>query len=189
VTDKDRKLMNEILKIKDKKSVYIIAHYYQRPEIQDIADFVGDSYAMAVQAQKAASDIILVAGVDFMAESAAILCPDKTVLSPEPEATCPMANSISVNDVLGFKEKYPESIIVSYVNTPADIKAVTDICCTSSNAHIILEKSLLPLLFCFAGEGWPHRVPLPLYFQQKLHNQGLLLPFYAFCQSLKGKEG
>jgi quinolinate synthase len=140
VTDKDRKLMDEILKIKDKKSVYIIAHYYQRPEIQDIADFVGDSYAMAVQAQKAASDIILVAGVDFMAESAAILCPDKTVLSPEPEATCHMANSISVNDVLGFKEKYPESIIVSYVNTPADIKAVTDICCTSSNAHIILEK-------------------------------------------------
>ena len=140
MTDKDKILMDKILKLKEEKSVYIIAHYYQRAEIQDIADFVGDSYAMAVAAQKSPSDTILVAGVDFMAESAAILCPDKTVLSPEPMATCPMANSIKTDDVLKFKAKYPDSIIVSYVNTPADIKAVTDICCTSSNAAIILEK-------------------------------------------------
>lgn len=140
MTDQDKILVDKILKLKEEKSVYIIAHYYQRAEIQDIADFVGDSYAMAVAAQKSPLDTILVAGVDFMAESAAILCPDKTVLSPEPAATCPMANSISVDDVRKFKEKYPDSIIVSYVNTPADIKAVTDICCTSSNASKILEK-------------------------------------------------
>jgi len=136
----DRILMDRIIKRKEERSVYIIAHFYQRAEIQDIADFVGDSYAMAVAAQKSPLDTILVAGVDFMAESAAILCPDKTILSPEPLATCPMANRISVNDVLTFKEKYPDSIIVSYVNTPADIKAVTDICCTSSNASKIIEK-------------------------------------------------
>lgn len=140
MTDQDRMLMDKILQLKEEKSVYIIAHYYQRAEIQDIADFVGDSYAMAVAAQKSPLDTILVAGVDFMAESAAILCPDKTVLSPEPAATCPMANSISTDDIRKFKEKYPDSIIVSYVNTPADIKAVTDICCTSSNASKILEK-------------------------------------------------
>ena len=137
---KDKILMDKIIKLKKDKSIYIIAHYYQRAEIQDIADFVGDSYAMAVAAQKSPHDTILVAGVDFMAESAAILCPEKTVLSPEPGATCPMANRISVDDVQKFKEKYPDSIIVSYVNTPADIKAVTDICCTSSNASKILEK-------------------------------------------------
>lgn len=140
IDTQDRALTEKILKLKEEKSVYIIAHYYQQEEIQDIADFVGDSYAMAVAAQKSPRDTILVAGVDFMAESAAILCPDKTVLTPEPGATCPMANSISVDDVLRFKEKYPDSIVMSYVNTPAEIKAVSDICCTSSNAATILKK-------------------------------------------------
>ncbi|MGI5920522.1 MAG: quinolinate synthase NadA [Syntrophomonadaceae bacterium] len=137
---KDELLMQEILDIKEQKSIYIIAHYYQRDNIQDIADFVGDSYSMAVAAKKSSCNTILVAGVDFMAESAAILCPDKTVLSPEPMATCPMANSIAVSDIITYKEKYPDSIIVSYVNTPAEIKAVSDICCTSSNALRILKK-------------------------------------------------
>ncbi len=140
INAQDKLLMEKILKLKAEKSVYIIAHYYQRGEIQDIADFVGDSYAMAVAAQTSPLNTILVAGVDFMAESAAILCPGKTILSPEPMATCPMANSISANDVIKYKEKYPGSIVVSYVNTPADIKAVSDICCTSSNAATILEK-------------------------------------------------
>ena len=140
MTDQDKILMNKIIEIKKEKSVYIIAHYYQKAVIQDIADFVGDSYAMAVAAQKSPCDTILVAGVDFMAESAAILCPEKTVLSPEPSATCPMANNISVDDVMKFKDNNPDSIVVSYVNTPAAIKAVSDICCTSSNASKILEK-------------------------------------------------
>ena len=137
---KEQETIEKINKIRNEKSVYIIAHYYQRGEIQDIADFVGDSYAMAVAARNSSADIILVAGVDFMAESAAILCPDKMVLSPEPAATCPMANSIDISDVLRFKQEHPDGLVVSYVNTPAAIKAVSDICVTSSNAVKIIEK-------------------------------------------------
>ncbi len=136
----EKNLMAKITSLKKEKSVYIIAHYYQRSAIQDIADFVGDSYAMAVAAKHSPLQTILVAGVDFMAESAAILCPDKTILSPEPMATCPMANSISVEDVEAFKKEHREGLVISYVNTSAAIKAVSDICCTSSNAGTILQK-------------------------------------------------
>lgn len=139
-SDKDKALMDQIIKLKKEKSVYIIAHYYQRDEIQDIADFVGDSYAMAVAAKNSPLDTILVAGVDFMAESAAILCPGKTVLTPEPAATCPMANSIEVSHVLEYKREHPDALVVSYVNTPAAIKAVSDVCVTSSNAVKIIRK-------------------------------------------------
>lgn len=140
VKQDDKRMMEEIRRLKAEKSVYIIAHYYQNGEIQDVADFVGDSYAMAVAAKNSPLDTILVAGVDFMAESAAILCPDKTVLSPEPTSTCPMANSIEVSDVERFKQEHPEGLVVSYVNTPAAIKAVSDICVTSTNAAKIIAK-------------------------------------------------
>lgn len=140
VRQDDKMIMEEIRRLKAEKSVYIIAHYYQNGEIQDVADFVGDSYAMAVAAKNSPLDTILVAGVDFMAESAAILCPDKTVLSPEPTSTCPMANSIEVSDVERFKQEHPEGLVVSYVNTPAAIKAVSDICVTSTNAAKIIAK-------------------------------------------------
>ncbi len=139
-TSNDMLTADRILELKKEKSVYIIAHYYQRPEVQDIADFVGDSYAMAVAAKNSPLDTILVAGVDFMAESAAILCPGKTVLTPEPSATCPMADSVDIQHVLEYKERYPDSLVVSYVNTPAAIKAVSDICVTSSNAAKIIAK-------------------------------------------------
>ncbi|NLB88260.1 MAG: quinolinate synthase NadA [Syntrophomonadaceae bacterium] len=135
-----KSLMDKILKLKEEKSVYIIAHYYQRPEVQDIADFVGDSYGMAIAATKCELDIVLVAGVDFMAETAAILCPDKTVLSPEPAATCPMADRVNIEDIIKYKEENPDSMVVSYVNTSAEIKALTDVCCTSSNAVNIINK-------------------------------------------------
>jgi len=140
MTSHDVELIPSISKSIQEKGVYIIAHYYQREEIQDIADFVGDSYAMAVNARNSESDIILVAGVDFMAESAAILCPGKTILSPEPAATCPMANSIRVDDIVRFKGKHPDGLVVSYVNTPAEVKAYSDVCCTSSNAEKILSQ-------------------------------------------------
>lgn len=133
-------IQKELLRIKKEQSIYIIAHYYQRDEVQDIADFVGDSYAMALAARSSSSDTILVAGVDFMAETAAILCPGRTILSPEPSATCPMANSITAEHIVAFKEKHPESIVVTYVNTPAEVKAVSDVCCTSSNAEKIIRK-------------------------------------------------
>ncbi|NLW44258.1 MAG: quinolinate synthase NadA [Syntrophomonadaceae bacterium] len=136
----DGNLIDRFLKLKEERSAYVIAHYYQRPEVQDVADFVGDSYSMALAAREAPCETILVAGVDFMAETAVILCPDKTVLTPEPDATCPMANDITARDVLEYKERYPDSIVVCYVNTPAEVKAVSDVCCTSSNAAKILEK-------------------------------------------------
>jgi quinolinate synthase len=144
--DRDVKLMNQkeirldILKKKKQKNIYVIAHYYQRGEIQDIADFVGDSYAMALAARNSNSDVILVAGVDFMAETAAILCPGQTVLSPEPAATCPMANSISAEEIVSYKEQHPNCMVIAYVNTPADVKAVSDVCCTSSNADKIIGR-------------------------------------------------
>lgn len=136
----DSELAERILKGKQEKGIYIIAHYYQRDEIQDIADFIGDSYAMAVNARNSDSQTILVAGVDFMAESAAILCPGKTILSPEPAATCPMANSIRAEDISEFKKEHPDGLVVSYVNTPAEVKAYSDVCCTSSNAGKILGQ-------------------------------------------------
>jgi quinolinate synthase len=142
-SDKERELMERIIKLKQEKTVFIIAHYYQREAIQDIADFVGDSYAMALAARDCRHPNILVAGVDFMAETAAILCPDKTILSPETRATCPMANRINIEDIQNFKRNNPDSLIVTYVNTPADAKAVSDVCCTSSNAEKIIRK--LPL--------------------------------------------
>jgi len=130
----------EILEKKKQNDIYVIAHYYQRDEIQDIADFVGDSYAMALAARNSDSSVILVAGVDFMAETAAILCPGRTVLSPEPAATCPMANSITADKIIRYREEHPDCIVVTYVNTPADVKAVSDVCCTSSNAERIIRK-------------------------------------------------
>lgn len=129
-----------ILRKKAEQSLFIIAHYYQTPDVQDIADFVGDSYTMALAARNSSSDTILVAGVDFMAETAAILCPGRTVLSPEPTATCPMAQSITADYIVEFKKNHPKSIVVTYVNTPADVKAVSDVCCTSSNAEKIIRK-------------------------------------------------
>jgi quinolinate synthase len=133
-------LIDRFLKLKEEHSAYVIAHYYQRPEVQDVADFVGDSYSMALAARETPCETILVAGVDFMAETAVILCPEKTVLTPEPDATCPMANDITARDILKYRERYPDSIVVCYVNTPAEVKAVSDVCCTSSNAAKIIEK-------------------------------------------------
>lgn len=137
---KDRKIMERITELKEQKSVFIIAHYYQRKEVQEIADFVGDSYAMALAAREADRDTILVAGVDFMAETAAILCPDKIILSPEPQATCPMADSVDVDVIEKYRKENPEVLIVSYVNTPAAVKALSDVCVTSSNAEKIIER-------------------------------------------------
>ena len=135
-----KEISREILQRKKQEDIYIIAHYYQRAEVQDVADFVGDSYAMALAARNSSSEVILVAGVDFMAETAAILCPERTVLSPEPAATCPMANSISAEEIVNYRKEHPDCIVVAYVNTPAAVKAVSDVCCTSSNAEKIIGK-------------------------------------------------
>lgn len=117
-----------------------MAHYYQRPEIQDVADFIGDSLALAQQAAKTNADIIVMCGVHFMAETAKILCPDKKVLIPEPEAGCSLADSCRAEDLLVWKQQHLDYQVVSYVNTSAAVKALTDVVVTSSNALKIVNQ-------------------------------------------------
>ncbi len=130
----------EIAKMKKEKNAVILAHYYQEPEIQDIADFVGDSLALSQEAAKTSADVILFAGVHFMAETAKILCPSKKVLIPDSNAGCSLADSCPPDKFAEFKNKYPGYTVISYVNTTAEIKALTDIACTSSNALQIVNS-------------------------------------------------
>ena len=132
-------LPEKIEALKKAKNAVILAHYYTRPEVQQIADFVGDSLALSQAAAKTDADIILFAGVYFMAETAKVLSPDKKVLIPDPEAGCSLADSCNAKDFRRFKERYPDHKVVAYVNTSVDVKALTDVCCTSSNAVRIIE--------------------------------------------------
>jgi len=125
---------NEILKLKKEKNALILAHYYQVDEIQDIADYVGDSLGLSQKAAEAQADIILFAGVHFMAETAKILNPDAKVLLPDLEAGCSLADSCPYDDFVAFKKKYPDHMVISYINTSAAVKTVSDIICTSGNA-------------------------------------------------------
>lgn len=122
------------------KNAIIMAHYYQRPEIQDVADFIGDSLALAQQAAKTEADIIVMCGVHFMAETAKILCPKKKVLIPDPTAGCSLADSCRAEDLAAWRKAHPDYTIVSYVNTSAAVKALTDVVVTSSNALKIVNR-------------------------------------------------
>ncbi|OFX79183.1 MAG: quinolinate synthase [Bacteroidetes bacterium GWE2_29_8] len=130
----------EINKLRIEKNAVILAHYYQIPEIQDIADFVGDSLELARKAKDSKYDIIVFAGVHFMAETAKILNPYKKVLIPDMEAGCSLADSCKAEDFGAFKSRYPDAIVVSYINCSADIKAMSDIICTSSNAIKVVNS-------------------------------------------------
>ena len=133
-------LSEQIRQLCQEKNAIIMAHYYQRPEIQDVADFVGDSLALAQQAAKTDADIIVMCGVHFMAETAKILCPDKKVLIPAPEAGCSLADSCKATDLAAWKAAHPDHMVVSYVNTSAAVKALTDVVVTSSNALKIVKQ-------------------------------------------------
>ncbi|MDP1803404.1 MAG: quinolinate synthase NadA [Bacteroidota bacterium] len=133
-------LIKEINYLKKKKNAVILAHYYQNADIQDIADYIGDSLGLAQEAQKTQSDIILFAGVHFMAETAKILNPTKKVLIPDLKAGCSLADSCPPVEFAAFKEKHPDHIVITYINCTADIKALSDIICTSSNAVQIVES-------------------------------------------------
>src|SRR5205823_4295227 len=117
----------------------ILAHNYQSPDVQDVADFVGDSLALSKTAARTKADIILFCGVHFMAETASILCPDKKVLIPDLSAGCSLASSINVDELKAWKGEHPDATVVSYVNTSAEVKALSDYCCTSSNAIKIVK--------------------------------------------------
>ena len=123
-----------------KKNAVLLAHNYQRDEIQEIADFQGDSLELSVKANKTDADIIVFCGVRFMAESAAIMNPDKTVILPNENAGCPMVDMITAKDIVNLKADYPDAPVVAYVNTSAECKAVSDICCTSANAVKVVNS-------------------------------------------------
>lgn len=133
-------LAARIAQLKKEKDAVILAHYYTTPEVQAVADFLGDSLALSVKAKDIESKIILFAGVHFMAETAKVLSPDKKVLIPNPEAGCSLAESCDAEDFAAFKAQYPNHTVVSYVNTTVGVKALTDICCTSSNALKVVES-------------------------------------------------
>ena len=129
-----------IEELKREKGVVILAHYYCRPEVQKVADFLGDSLALSVKARDIEAKTILFAGVHFMGETAKVLSPEKKVLIPNPEATCSLAESCKADEFAKFKAQYPDAIVVAYVNTTVGVKALTDICCTSSNALQVVKS-------------------------------------------------
>ena len=142
-------LRDRIEALKRERNAVILAHYYTTPEVQAVADFLGDSLALSVEAQQVEAEVILFAGVHFMAETAKVLCPDKRVLIPCPEAGCSLADSCPAEAFAAFKARYPGYRVVSYVNTSVGVKALTDICCTSSNALKVVESipADVPVLF------------------------------------------
>ncbi len=136
----NKELIQHIEQLKKDKRAVILAHYYTRPEVQAVADYLGDSLALSVKAKEIDAPIILFAGVNFMAETAKVLSPEKRVLIPVPEAGCSLAESCNATDLAALKAKHPNHIVVSYVNTSVEVKALTDICCTSSNALQVIES-------------------------------------------------
>lgn len=134
------KLQSEILRLKKEKNALIMAHYYQRDEIQEVADFIGDSLALARKAAETDADIIMMCGVHFMGETAKILCPEKKVLVPDLAAGCSLADSCNPEDLAAFIAEHPGHTVISYVNTSAAVKAITDIVVTSGNARKIVES-------------------------------------------------
>jgi quinolinate synthase len=133
-------LFAEIEKLKKEKNAIVLAHYYQDPDIQDIADYIGDSLGLSQKAEKTNADIIVFAGVHFMAETAKILNPDKKVILPDLRAGCSLADSCPPAEFKAFREAHPDHLVISYINCSADIKALSDIICTSSNAVKIIES-------------------------------------------------
>src|SRR5438105_14256715 len=129
----------EVRALAAERNAVMLAHNYQVPEVQDVADFVGDSLGLSREAATSDADVIVFCGVHFMAETAAILCPDKQVLIPDPDAGCSLADSITAKQLRNWKAAHPGAVVVMYVNTTAEVKAETDYCCTSDNAVTVVE--------------------------------------------------
>ena len=169
-------LINEIAELKAAKNAVILAHNYTLPEVQDTADFVGDSLELSIKARDAKSPCIVFCGVSFMAETAKILAPDSVVLNPAPDAGCRMADMADAEAVRGYRKQHPDTLLVAYVNTTAAVKAEVDICCTSANADRVVsaipkDKKIMFLPDCHLGsnivdslgramELWPGYCPI-----------------------------
>lgn len=136
----NNKLVKKIRQLKEQKNAVILAHNYQLGEVQDVADFVGDSLELSQKAAQTKARVIVFCGVHFMAETASVLCPDKVVLLPDPKSGCPMADMITAEKLRQKKKEHPLATVVCYVNSPASVKAEADICCTSANAVEIVEN-------------------------------------------------
>ena len=140
LSDDQKNLVEEIRHLKKKMNAIVLVHNYQRPEIYEVADFIGDSLGLCQKASRTNADTIVFCGVNFMAETAKILNPEKRVLVPHPGAGCAMADMISADDLIEFKKDYPGVPVVCYVNSTAEVKAVSDVCCTSSNAVEVVKS-------------------------------------------------
>ena len=138
--EQNRELKERLLQLKKERNAIILAHYYQRDEIQEVADFRGDSLLLAQKAAQTDADVIVFCGVHFMGESAKILAPDKTVIIPDERAGCPMADMVNVDGLRKLKAQHPDATVVTYINSSADVKAETDIVCTSANAVKIVNS-------------------------------------------------
>src|SRR5438445_7660949 len=149
-------LQAEIKQLARERNAVVLAHNYERPEVQDVADFVGDSLGLSREAAKTSADVIVFCGVHFMAETAAILSPTKTVLLPDLAAGCSLASTIDAEALRQWKSEYPGAVVVAYVNTTAEVKAESDYCCTSGNATEVInsipdDKEILFLPDMFLG--------------------------------------
>ena len=138
--EQNRELRERLLQLKKERNAIILAHYYQRDEIQEVADFRGDSFLLAQKAAQTDADVIVFCGVHFMGESAKILAPNKTVIIPDERAGCPMADMVNVEGLRKLKAQHPNATVVTYINSSAEIKAETDICCTSANAVKVVNS-------------------------------------------------
>ena len=163
-------LFEEIEKLKKEKNAILLAHYYQEPDIQDIADYIGDSLGLSQQAAQTDADMIVFAGVHFMAETAKMLSPQKKVLLPDLKAGCSLADSCPPHLFRKFKEKYPDHMVVSYINCTAELKTLTDICCTSTNAVQVIESIPADQPIIFAPD-----INLGRYLKKKSGRENMIL--------------
>ncbi|MEL7565140.1 MAG: quinolinate synthase NadA [Dehalobacterium sp.] len=169
----EQELQKKIQQLKEERNALILAHNYQIDDVQAIADFVGDSFGLSQKAAGTDKDVIVFCGVSFMVETAAILAPEKTVLLPEKLAGCPMADMITADALREAKEKYPEAAVVCYVNSSAEVKAESDICCTSSNA-VNIVNSLAEEQVLFVPDG-------NLAHWVSLNSSKKVIPWEGFC--------